>query len=79
MSTNKQFLANYLIKSLTFGEGHHLVGLSSKVVMDKFSTLTFELLIFLSRSTMHFLHVGMETMDSLMAHKNQLCFQICSW
>ena len=39
MATNKQFPANYLLRSPASGEGHRLVGSSLEVVMDKFGTL----------------------------------------
>jgi hypothetical protein len=39
MAASKQFLADYLLKSPANVEGHHLVGSSIEVVMDKFSTL----------------------------------------
>jgi hypothetical protein len=39
MAASKQFLADYLLKSPTNVEGHHLVGSFLEVVMDKFSTL----------------------------------------
>jgi hypothetical protein len=39
MAASKQFLADYLLRSPTIEEGHHLVGSSLEVMMDKFSTL----------------------------------------
>ena len=41
MATNKQFLANYLLKSLDSGKNHHLVGSSLELVMEKFNTLIY--------------------------------------
>ena len=40
MAANKQFLADYLLKSPSNGERHHLAGSSLEAVMDKFSILT---------------------------------------
>ena len=39
MATSKQFLADYLLKSLASGKNHHLVGSYLEVVMDKFNIL----------------------------------------
>lgn len=35
MAVSKNFLVDYLLKSLKVGEGHHLVGSSLEVAMDK--------------------------------------------
>jgi hypothetical protein len=40
MAASKQFLADYFLKSPANVEGHHLIGSSLKLVMDKFSTLS---------------------------------------
>jgi hypothetical protein len=40
MTVSKQFFANYLLKSPANVKGHHLVGSSLEVVMDKFNILT---------------------------------------
>ena len=39
MATTKQFVADYLLKSPSNGERHHLASLSLEVVMDKYSFL----------------------------------------
>jgi hypothetical protein len=39
MAASKQFLADYLLKYSANVEGHHLVGSSLEIVMDKFNTL----------------------------------------
>lgn len=39
MATSKQFIIGYLFNFLSNGEGHHLAGLSLKVVMGNFSTI----------------------------------------
>jgi hypothetical protein len=39
MAASKQFLADYLLKSPSNSERHHLIGASLEAVMDKFSTL----------------------------------------
>jgi hypothetical protein len=41
MRASRQFLTSYLLKSPSNGEGHHLVGSSLDVVMNKFNILTF--------------------------------------
>ena len=67
LGANKQFLADYLLKFPTIGEGHYLVGLSLEVVMDKFSTFASpncRIFIFGSK---HFVRSEMGTMDSIMA------------
>jgi hypothetical protein len=81
MATNKQFLADYLLKSPANVEGHHLVGSSLEVVMDKFSTLVSpNCCNFVSRSK-RFLRSGMGTMDGIMALKNHSAFKFVhsSW
>lgn len=39
MATQKQILGDYILKSLTNGEGHHLEGSFLEMVMEKFTTL----------------------------------------
>ena len=39
MTTSKQFLVDYLLKSPASGKSYHLVGSSLEVVMDKFNIL----------------------------------------
>jgi hypothetical protein len=75
MAASKQFLADYLLKSLANVEGHHLVGSSLEVVMDKFSTLASSNYRNFVSGSKHFLRSGMGTMDSIMALKDHSAFK----
>ena len=75
MTTNKNFMVNYLLKSLASGEGHHLVGLSLEVVTDKFNILAspnYRNFVFGSK---RFLRGGKRTMDNIIAHKDHSTFK----
>ena len=75
LGVSKQFLANYLLKSPTIGEGHHLVGSSLKVVMDKFSPLTSPNCRNFVSGSKRFVRSGMETMDSIMTLEDHSIFE----
>ena len=75
MTTSKKFLADYLLKSPSNGEGHHLAGLSLEVVMDKFSTIGFPNCRNFVSSSKRFVCSGMGTMDSIMALKDHSGFK----
>jgi hypothetical protein len=75
MAASKQFLADYLLKSPANVEGHHLVGSSLEVVMDKFSTLASPNCRNFVSGSKHFLRSGMGTMDSIMALKDHYAFK----
>ena len=76
MTASKQFLADYLLKFPTSGEGHHLVGSSLEVVMDKFNTLTSSNCCNFVSGSKYFLRSRMRTMDSIMAFKNHFAFKL---
>ena len=75
MAASKQFLADYLLKSPTSGEGHHLVGSSLDVVMDEFNTLTSSICCNFVSGSKHFLRSRMRIMDSIMAFKDHFAFK----
>jgi hypothetical protein len=75
MTANKQFLANYLLKSPANVEGHHLVGSSLEVVMDKFNTLASPNCRNFVYGSKRFLRSEMGTMDSIMALKDHSAFK----
>ena len=64
MEANKKFLADYLLKSPSNGEGHHLVGSSLEVVMDKFNTFAFSNCCNFVSGLKCFVHSGMGMIDS---------------
>lgn len=72
MTASKQFLANYLLKSPSHGEGHHLKGASLEIVLDKFTTLASSNFMFGSK---RFVQSGMGTMQSITALKYQFGLQ----
>ena len=67
LGASKQFLAEYLLKSSTIDEGHHLVGSSLEVVMDKFSTFASPNYHNFVSGSKRFVYSGMRTMHSIMA------------
>ena len=75
MAASKQFLADYLLRSPTIGENHHLVGSSLEVVMDKFSTLASPNCRNFVSGSKRFVRSGMGTMDSIMALKDHSAFK----
>jgi hypothetical protein len=75
MAASKQFLADYFLRSPTVGEGHHLVGSSLEVVMDKFSTLAFPNCRNFVSGSKCFVRSKMKTMDSIMALKDHYAFK----
>ena len=75
LGASKQLLADYLRKSPTIGEGHHLVGSSLEVVMDKYSTLASPNCCNFVFGSKRFVHSGMETMESIMALKDHSTFK----
>ena len=75
MPSSKKFLADYLLKSPSNGEGHHLAGSSLEVVMDKFSTLASPNYRNFVSGSKRFVHSGMGTMDSIMALKDHSGFK----
>src|ERR1700737_852172 len=75
MAANKQFLADYLLKSPASGDKHHLVGSSLKVVIDKFNTLASPNCRNFVSGSKRFVHSGMGTMDSIMALKDHSAFK----
>jgi enoyl-[acyl-carrier-protein] reductase (NADH) len=75
MAVSKQFLADYLLKSFANVKGHHLVGSSLEVVMDKFNILASSSCYnFVSRSK-RFLRSEMRTMNSILALKDPSAFK----
>ena len=75
MATSKTFIADYLLKSPSNGEGHYLVGSSMEVVMDKFSTLASPNCCNFVSGSKRFVRSGMGTMDSIMALKDHSGFK----
>jgi hypothetical protein len=75
MAANKQLLANYFFKSPANVEGHHLVGSSLEVVIDKSNTLASPNCRNFVSGSKHFLRSGMRTMDSIMALKDYSAFK----
>jgi hypothetical protein len=75
MAASKQFLAVYLLKSPSNGEGHHLVGESLEVVMDKYSILASPNCRNFVSGSKRFVCSGMGTMDSIMALKDHSGFK----
>jgi hypothetical protein len=69
MDASKQFLANYLFKTPTFGEKHHLWGTYLEVATNQFATIL-ETPLPNQRS--------MDTMDNIMELKEYLVLNI-SW
>ena len=75
MAASKKFLTNYLLKSPSNGDGHHLADSSLKVVMDKFSTIAspnYHNFVFGSK---HFDRSGMGMMNGIMALKDHSGFK----
>jgi hypothetical protein len=68
-------LADYLLKSPTNVEGHHLVGSFLKVVMDKLNTLASPNCCDFVSGSKRFLPSRMGTMDNIMALKNHSAFK----
>ena len=81
LGASKIFLADYLLKSPTVGEGHQLVGSSLEMVMDKFSLLASPNCCNFVSGSKRFVRSGMETMDSIMALKDHYTFKFVygSW
>ena len=75
MAMRKRFLADYLLKSPSNGEGHHLVGSSLEIVMDKFSTLAFLNCRNFVSGSKRFVRSRMGTMGSIMAPKDHSGFK----
>jgi hypothetical protein len=75
MATSKKFLADYLLKTPSNAEGHHLVGESLEVVMDKFSTLASPNCRNYVSGSKRFVRSMMDTMDSIMALKDHSSFK----
>jgi hypothetical protein len=75
MAANKKFLANYLLKSPSNGDEHHLSGSSLQFVMDKFSTLASPNCQNFVSGLKRFVCSGMGTMDNIMALKNHSSFK----
>jgi hypothetical protein len=75
MAANKRFLADYLLKSPINVEGHHLVGSSLEVVMDKVITPASPNCCNFVFGSKRFLRSGMGTMDSIMALKDHYIFK----
>jgi hypothetical protein len=75
MAASKQFLADYLLKSPANVEGHHLVGSSLEVIMDKFSTLASPNYRNFVSGSKRFLRSEMRTMDSIMTLKDHSAFK----
>ena len=67
MAANKKFLADYLLKSPSNDEGHHLAGLLLEVVMDKFNTIASPNYHNFVSGSKRFVRSRMGTMDSIMA------------
>ena len=75
MALSKTFIATYLLKSPSSGNGHHLACSSLEVVTDNFNTLaSLNCRNFVSGSK-RFVRSGMGTMDSIMAFKDHLDFK----
>jgi hypothetical protein len=75
MTTNKQFLTNYLLKSPSNSERHRLTCSSLEVVMDKFSTLASPNCRNFVSDSKRFLRSRMGTMDSIMTLKDYSSFK----
>ena len=75
MAASKKFLAEYLLKYPSNGEGHHLVGSSLEIVMDKFNTLASPNCRNFVSGSKRFVCSGMSTMDSIMALKDHSGFK----
>jgi hypothetical protein len=75
MAASKQFLADYLLKSPSNGEGHHLVGESLEVLMNKFSTLASPNFRNFVSGSKRFVRSEMGTMNSIMALKDHSGFK----
>ena len=75
IAANKQFIADYLLKSPPNGDGHHLASSSLEVVMDKFITLASPNCHKFVSGSKRFVRSGMGTMDSIMALKDHSGFK----
>ena len=75
MAASKKFLADYLLKFPSNGEGHHLAGSSLEVVMDKFSNIASPNRHNFVSGSKRFVRSGMGTMDSIMALKDHSGFK----
>lgn len=65
----------YLLRSSSNGERHHLVGLSLEAVVNEFNTIVFlDCSNFVSGSN-HVVCSGMDMMDIIMALKDHLAFK----
>jgi hypothetical protein len=81
MAASKQFLANYLLIYSVNVKGHHLVGLSSEVIRDNFSTFASANCRNFGFGSKRFLCSGIIIMDSIMALKDHFAFKFVhsSW
>lgn len=78
MTTNKQLLANYLLKPPLNNKDHILAGSSLEVVLDKCSTLDFPNCHDFLAGSKRFVRSGMDIMNSIMALKDHYSFKyIC--
>ena len=75
MAASKKFLADYLLKSSSNGEGHHLAGSSLEVVMDKFNALASPNCRNFVLGSKRFVRSGIDMMDSIMALKDHSGFK----
>jgi hypothetical protein len=75
LAVSKQFLADYLLKSPSNSERHHLTCLSLEVVMDKFRVLASPNCRNFVSGSKRFVCSGMGTIDSIIALKDHLSFK----
>jgi hypothetical protein len=75
MASNKKILTDYRLKSPSNSKGHHLVGSSLEVVINKFSTLASLYCRNFVSGSRRFVRSGMSTMDSMMALKDHSGFK----
>ena len=75
MAASKKFLLDYLLKSPSNGDEHHLGGSSLEVVIDTFNYLASPNCRNFVLGSNRFVRSGMGTTDSIMALRDHLCFK----
>ena len=75
MTTNKQLLANYLLKPPLNEKDHILAGSSLEVVLDTCSTLDFPNCHDFVAGSKRFARSGMDIMNSIMVLKDHYSFK----
>lgn len=74
MAVSKKILADYLLKFPSNDEGHHLVGSSLMVIMDKFTTLGSPYCRNFVSNLKRFVCKRMDTVDRIMVLKDHSGF-----